>query len=194
MSRLSGFALTLCAVSIGSIVHAQVSAEDLRPGVILDFYRTNNDGQAAGRSIATLIYDGAAEIGYHDVFSLEPALKGFQDRFWLIKMSGLLQIMQDGEQTFVTSISNSSRNDANCGGRFDIDEDRVVDLKEVQLRGAVVNQQYDTTMLAGLYPFRVEYYCNAGSTEEIKFSILHRGPLDRLPTVFSKEQLFYIEK
>lgn len=200
MRKIRHIVIATCLgiAALATAPHAQqISADQLKPGFVMNFYPIQDESkpdQPQGRPIASLIYDGGFPFAYYQPFTIEPALKKYQDKWWLLTFEGYLNLTENGDYTFAATLASDRQSDA-CGSAVSLNGTKVIELPIESFQGNR-NDYADIPLAAGLYPIKVEYFCtDRGSPAEaltLEFSM--RGPDDAILAPVSAENIYHVAK
>ncbi|WP_428927841.1 hypothetical protein [Marinibacterium sp. SX1] len=176
----------------------EVDQGKLSPGWMMHFYPITDTGKPdspSGRSIATLLLKDGFPVRYRDPFAMEPALKKYSDRFWLLEFDGYLDLSESGPYTFaLTYVFDDT---AACGARLELEGKTVVELPLPDKRQyAPLNAYADLTLEAGLYRSRTQVYCTSFTSNSLdpEFEVSVRGPSDAILAPVSANMMKYLRR
>jgi hypothetical protein len=181
LSICAAAALSLSAPTDGKA--EEIDRSKLADGWLMHFYPIQDNSKPdspSGRSLATLLYTGSFPVGYDDAFELEPELKKYRDRLWLVEYDGYLNLTEAGPYTFALTFEWEGA--AVCGAKLELEGKQLVELP-ITKRGerGPRNAYVDVQLKAGLYRAKTKAYCTATGGYNPQFELAIRGPSDPKP-------------
>lgn len=178
----------------------QIDPTKLKPGFIMNFYPitdTARPDQPRGRPIASLIYNEGFPISYYKPFDMQSALNKYRDNWWLLVFQGYLNLADNGDYTFATTLmsddNDSARYHATCGSELLLNGVSVNKVPIEQFY-KTRNAYKDIPLAAGLYPITIKYFCIGRRSPDTfpQFELAVRGPRDPILAPFSAKNVYHL--
>ncbi|MEQ9696020.1 PA14 domain-containing protein [Shimia sp. SDUM112013] len=182
------FALT------GTVSAQQIDPTKLKQGFVMKFYPIIDPTKPdvpKGRAIASLVYNDGFPVSYFKPFDMQPALKKYQDKWWLLEFDGYLNLTDNGDYTFATTLS-TGKEWATCGSELFLNGVSINKVAHKQHEGNR-NAYKDIPLAAGLYPIKIKFFCtDRRHTNVPQFELAVRGPRDPMALPFAARNVFHL--
>lgn len=197
MFRRLTLMLALLFASLGLYQPAnaqQIDTSKLAQGFIMSFHPILDDATAdkpRGRAIAALIYRDGFPVNYFKPFEMQSDLNKYRDRYWLLEFDGFLNLEEDGEYSFATTITYSDH--ARCGSELSLQGKSVAKI-DPEWRDGPLNAYTDIALARGLYQIKLKFYCTKRNSKNVKpeLELSMRGPRDPILKPFPARNVFYL--
>ena len=192
LSICAAAALSLFGPAAGTA--EEIDRSKLADGWLMHFHPIQDNSKpdaTNGRSLATLLYTGGFPVSYDDAFELDPELKKYNEKYWLIEYDGFLNLTENGPYTF--ALTYEWPGNAQCGAKLELEGKKLIDLPitSQRVRGPR-NAFVDSQLQAGLYRSKTKVYCTDTNGSNPQFDLAIRGPSDPKPIPVSGNMMKHL--